>query len=86
MNAIKPIRDRLGLTQAAFAEGIGMTQGNVGHYERGQTVPPVVASRVIDFAAGHGLLIGFDHVYGRLELPAQAPTADTAPQAAATGA
>lgn len=73
MNAIKAIRDRLGLTQAAFAEGVGMTQGNVGHYERGQTVPPVAASRIVDFAASRGLLIGFDHVYGRVELPGSFP-------------
>lgn len=75
MSAIKSIREHLGLTQAAFAEGIGCTQGNVGHYERGQTVPPEAAARVIAFAATRGLAISFDHIYGAAELaPAeQAP-------------
>lgn len=68
MNAIKAIRERLGLTQAAFAEGIGCTQGNVGHYERGQTVLPAVAGRVIAFAASKGLEITFDHIYGAATL------------------
>lgn len=86
MNAIKAIRDRLGLTQAAFAEGIGCTQGNVGHYERGQTVPPTVAARVLDFADARGLQIGFDHVYGRIGLPAEAAPTDATPQATAAGA
>lgn len=85
MNAIKTIRDRLGLTQAAFAEGIGCTQGNVGHYERGQTVPPAVASRVVDFAARRGLVIGFDHIYGRVDIPAEPAPTGIAAQAAGQG-
>lgn len=71
MNAVKSIRDRLGVTQSALAAGIGQTQGNIGHYERGQTVPPDVAKRIIEFAEARGLAIGFDHVYGAVELPAQ---------------
>ena len=76
MYAIKAIRERLGLTQSELAEGIGCTQGNVGHYERGQTVPPAVAARVIAFCASNGLLITFDHIYGAVKL---AP--DTSPPA-----
>jgi putative transcriptional regulator len=69
MNTIKTIRERLSVTQQALADGMGCTQGNVGHYERGQTVPPEAASRLIAFAATRGLEIGFDHVYGRIEIP-----------------
>jgi putative transcriptional regulator len=63
-NPIKTIRERLGVTQAALADALGCTQGNVGHYERGQTVPPDMARRLIQFAAARGHRIGYDDVYG----------------------
>lgn len=69
MNSIESIRKRLGLTQAQLAAGIEVTQGNVSHYEKGQTMPPAVAARLITFAAAHGLAIGFDHVYGAADVP-----------------
>jgi putative transcriptional regulator len=73
VNAIKSIRIRLGLTQAALAEAIGCTQGNVGHYEnKGQTVPPEVARRLIAHAASLGMPLSFDDVYGPSPQPSQA--------------
>lgn len=69
MNNILTIRERLKLSQAAFGKAIGVTQGNVSHYERGQEVPPDVARRVIAAAAQHGLRISFDHIYGDCALP-----------------
>ena len=63
MNTIKAIRNRLGVTQAAMAGGIGCTQANVGHYERGQTVPPVAAKRLISYAASLGHTITFNDIY-----------------------
>lgn len=73
MHNLKSIRERLGVTQQSMAEGLGCTQGNVGHYERGQTLPPEMARKLIDFAAGHALTLSFDHVYGELPLPDFAP-------------
>lgn len=70
MSTIKAIRDRLGLTQSELAEGLGCTQGNVGHYERGQTVPPDAAMKVIALAASHGLVLTMDQVYGLTPMPA----------------
>lgn len=68
MSAIKLIRDRLGLTQTAFAEGIGCTQGNVGHYEnKGQTVPPDMAKRIISFASTMGHAVSYEDIYGAPE-------------------
>lgn len=64
MNRIKAIRERLGLTQAELALALGRTQGNVGFYERGQTVPPEVAKRLICFAGERGVGIGYADVYG----------------------
>jgi putative transcriptional regulator len=53
----------MGVTQSALAEGIGVTQGNVSMYEKGQTVPPHIAERVIAYAKKQGLLITFNDVY-----------------------
>lgn len=65
VSTIKSIRIRLGITQAALAKSIGCTQGNVGHYEnKGQTMPPDVAKRLIAFAAQHGLRLSYEDVYG----------------------
>ncbi|WP_062362263.1 helix-turn-helix domain-containing protein [Variovorax paradoxus] len=69
MHHLKSIRERLGVTQQALADGIGCTQGNVGHYERGQMLPPNVATKLIAFAAARGLRIGYDHIYGDKPLP-----------------
>jgi len=66
MNNIKSIRERLGVTQAVMAAGMGCTQGNVGHYEKGQTVPPDAAKRLIEYAASLGHTITFDSIYGDL--------------------
>lgn len=69
MHNLKLIRERLGVTQQVLADGIGCTQGNIGHYERGQSLPPDMAAKVIKFANARALAIGFDHVYGRAQLP-----------------
>lgn len=68
MNNIKAIRERLGLTQSALADALRCTQGNVGHYERGQTVPPDMARRLIVFAGVRGHVITFDDVYATPDL------------------
>jgi putative transcriptional regulator len=67
MSNVRTIRERLKLTQAELAAVIGCTQGNVGHYERGQTVPPAVARRLIRAARERGLDLSFDDVYGPVE-------------------
>lgn len=69
MSTIKSIRERLGLTQTELATAIGCTQGNIGHYERGQYLPVERAERLIDFAQGKGLRLTLDQIYGRMPLP-----------------
>lgn len=71
MNTIKAIRERLGLSQDALGRGIGCTQGNIFHYERGQTLPPEAAKRVIAFSAERGLVLTMDQLYGLQPLPEQ---------------
>jgi len=63
MNNILRIRQLLGLSQKAFGDAIGVSQGNVSHYEHGQDVPAAVARRLIDAAAQHGVHLGFDDIY-----------------------
>jgi len=74
---LRSIRKQLRITQQVLAAAIGCVQGNVANYERGQTLPPAMARKLIDFCGSKGLAIGFDHVYGDAPLPpaASAPTA-----------
>jgi putative transcriptional regulator len=64
MNRIKAIRERLGVTQEALGEAIGCTQGNVGHYERGQPIPSQAAKRLIAFAHSRGQAVTYEDIYG----------------------
>lgn len=63
MSNFKNIRKRLGVTQAAMAEGLGCSQGNVSFYEKGQTVPPEVAGRLIAYAKTLNEELTFDDIY-----------------------
>ena len=75
MSNIKVIRAHLGLTQVALARGIGCTQGNIGHYEnKGQTIPPKVARRLIGYAKSLGQDISFDDIYAESSDLLQAQT------------
>lgn len=64
MNTFMAIRKRLNVTQAEIAAPLGVTQSNVSFYEKGQTVPPAVAGRLIEFAKAKGLTLTFDEIYG----------------------
>lgn len=64
MNNLKSIRDRLGVSQVALAEAIGMSQGNISHCECGrQELMPDAARRLILFAKERGHDLTFDDVY-----------------------
>ncbi|MBP9032774.1 MAG: helix-turn-helix transcriptional regulator [Pseudomonadales bacterium] len=65
MNNVSKIRRLFGLSQKDFGEAIGVTQGNVSHYEQGrQEMPPAVARRVIAAASERGLALRWDDIYG----------------------
>ncbi|OZI61572.1 helix-turn-helix domain-containing protein [Bordetella genomosp. 11] len=72
MNAIRSIRNRLGLTQQALAQALGVTQGNVSLYEHGQEMPPKVARRLVAFANQMGTRITLDDVYAVREAQQEA--------------
>jgi putative transcriptional regulator len=63
MNNIRHIRQLLGLSQKAFGDAIGVSQGNVSFYELGQDVPPKVARKMIDAAAMAGISLSYDDIY-----------------------
>lgn len=69
MNRMRLIRARLGVTQEELAAGIGCTRPNVTYYERGQTMPPAAARRLIAYAESLGVSLSFDQIYGDEELP-----------------
>lgn len=69
MSQIRLIRKRLDASQAALAEVMGCTQSNISFYEKGQTVPPEAARRLVEHANAKGLALTFDHVYGDATLP-----------------
>lgn len=71
MNTIKTIRTKLGVTQAELAKALEMSQGNVAFYERGQTVPPDVARRLIVYAATLGHALTYEDIYGNPMLDAR---------------
>ena len=69
MSTIKSIRERLGVTQAALAEGMGCTQANISFYENGQTVPPERAEALIAYALTLGKKLTFNDIYASSEPP-----------------
>lgn len=77
MSQIKAIRKLLAVSQSALADVMGCSQGNISFYEKGQTVPPEAAGRLVDFAVTKGLPLTLDQVYGRSALPEVAVDAVT---------
>jgi transcriptional regulator with XRE-family HTH domain len=64
MHNLLSIRKRLGVSQADLGEALGLSQGNVSHYECDrQPIPPDVARRIIKLAAERGHTVSFDDIY-----------------------
>lgn len=78
MRPIQVIRTRLGVSQVQLAAELGCTQANVSYYERGQTIQPDVAKRLIAFAKSRGLALSYDHVYGAADIPQMRAAAEPA--------
>lgn len=65
-NAIKQIRQKLGMTQGSFARAIGKRQSAVANYETGYRKPdPSTAYVIIDLAKSSGLKISLEDIYSR---------------------
>lgn len=53
------------MTQQKFAEFIGCTQANIGHYENTSQVPSIeAAKRMMLKFKKIGIIIGYEHIYG----------------------
>lgn len=72
MSRFLEIRTLLGMTQQEMAEVLGCVQSNVSFLDRGQTITPDVAGRLIGASGAMGVLLSFDHVYGASVLPVKA--------------
>lgn len=60
----------MGMTQRQFADMLGTSQGNVGHYElRGQSMLPQGAKRLIFEAAVRGHRVTYEDIYGVVDAP-----------------
>lgn len=75
MSTFKGIRERLGVTQEEMAEALSCSQGNVSLLDRGQTVLPETAKKLIAFAATRGVTLTYEDVYGPVRLPKAAKRA-----------
>jgi putative transcriptional regulator len=64
MSNLKKTRKKAGVSQAALAERVGVTQGAIAHYELGRRTPSLEASRAIVKALnGFGLKCALDDVF-----------------------
>lgn len=69
MSTFKDIRTRLNLTQQGLADALGCTQAAVSLCDRGQTLQPPMAIRLIEVAKAKGFELTMDQVYGLAPLP-----------------
>jgi len=69
MSQFRAIRRCLGVSQVDLARALGMTQANVSYLERGQTITPETAKKLIEFAASLDVKLSYDQVYGAATLP-----------------
>ncbi len=70
MSRFLEIRTLLGMTQQEMAEVLGCVQSNVSFLDRGQTITPEVAGKLVEAGRALGVALTFDHIYGHGQLPA----------------
>lgn len=75
MSSMRSIRVLLRVSQAELGDALGVTQSNVSFYEKGQSVRPEIAERLIAFARKRGVNLSYDQVYGAAPLPKPAKAA-----------
>ena len=64
MKEIKRIRDRLKLSQTAFAELIGVGQGAINNYENGRRLPKVtIAKKMLIVAKKNRIKTSLEDIY-----------------------
>lgn len=72
MSNIKAIREKAGVTQAALAKTLGLTQGAIAHYENERRKPGLDECRkIVDALNSSGAAVTLDDVFPPAR-PAQA--------------
>lgn len=64
MNAIKNLRNSIGLSQADFAKAVGISQSAISQIERNLMRPkPDVAKKLVSFAKKNNAKLSFENIY-----------------------
>jgi putative transcriptional regulator len=75
MSNMKTIREKVGVTQAALAKTVGLTQGAIAHYENERRKPGLdECRRIVDALNSCGAAVTLDDVFP----PAPIPTLEVA--------
>lgn len=72
MSNMKSIREKVGVTQAALAKTVGLTQGAIAHYENERRKPGLdECRRIVDALNSSGAAVTLDDVFPPTVIPAQ---------------
>ena len=72
MSNMKTIREKVGITQAALAKTVGLTQGAIAHYENDRRKPGLEeCRRIVDALNSYGADVTLDDVFPPMNIPAQ---------------
>ena len=64
MSNMKTIREKVGVTQAALAKTVGLTQGAIAHYENDRRKPGLEeCRRIVDALNSSGAAVTLDDVF-----------------------
>lgn len=72
MSNMKTIREKVGVTQAALAKTVGLTQGAIAHYENERRKPGLEeCRRIVDALNSSGAAVTLDDVFPPMNIPAR---------------
>lgn len=70
MSNMKAIREKVGVTQAALAKTVGLTQGAIAHYENERRKPGLEeCRRIVDALNSSGAAVTLDDVFPPIPIP-----------------
>lgn len=70
MSNMKSIREKVGVTQAALAKTVGLTQGAIAHYENERRKPGLdECRRIVDALNSSGAAVTLDDVFPPMPIP-----------------
>jgi transcriptional regulator with XRE-family HTH domain len=69
VHRFRAIRALLDVTQQDMAEALGVRQSFVSVLDRGGTLTPPKAAKLIAYAQSLGVVLTYEQIYGRAQLP-----------------